>query len=223
MNTNKLAARTFGIFFLLSFVSYGVGSGLIESVIGASDILAKVYMNKTQVIIGVILIALVHSFVNIGLPVVMLPILKPYNRRVMYGYLSAAIAATVILIVGTLFYLLLLPLSNEYAVANSELSLHYDTLALIGKKGGYFAYQLGMAVWGIGGLMLCYLLYKSRLVPRFITIWGFAGYIVFISGTIFELFEINIGVTLSIPAGLFEIFLSFWLIVKGFNSLNPSD
>jgi hypothetical protein len=180
-------------------------------------------MSKTQLIIGVLLIAVVHSFVNIGLPVIMLPILKPYNERVMMAYLSAAISSTVIVAVGTIFYLLLLPLSNEYTNATSELSLHNnETLAFIITKGGYFSYQLGMALWGIGGLMLCYLLYQSKLVPRLLTIWGAAGYVIFISGTICELFEINIGVMLSLPGGLFEIFLSIWLIVKGFNEVNSN-
>ena len=85
-------------------------------------------------------------------------------------------------------------------------------------KGNFFAYQLGMAIWGLGGLMFCYLLYESKLVPRLLPVWGFIGYIIFISGTILELFGNNIGVQLSIPGGLFEIFLSVWLIVKGFNA-----
>ena len=37
----------------------------------------------------------------------------------------------------------------------------------------------------------------------------------FISGTVAELFGLNIGVQLAIPGGLFEITLSIWLIIKG--------
>ena len=220
MNTQKTAARTFGVFFILAFFSYGLGSGLIESATSSTDILSGVYENQTQLIIGAILMALIHSFVNIGLPVVMLPILKPVNKRVTYGYLSAAIIATVTLVVGVIFLLMLLPLSNEYVNANSMSPAYYETLALILKKGGFFSYQIGMALWGLGGLMLCYLLYQSKLVPRLLSLWGFVGYLVFISGTILELFGNHIGVMLSLPGGLFEIFLSLWLIVKGFNFSN---
>ncbi len=73
-----------------------------------------------------------------------------------------------------------------------------------------------MAIWGLGGLMFCYLLYISKLVPRGLSIWGFLGYIVFIAGTITELFGYPFGVQLAIPGGLFEITLSIWLIIKGF-------
>ena len=72
-----------------------------------------------------------------------------------------------------------------------------------------------MAIWGFGGLLLCYVLYISKLVPRLFSIWGFAGYIVFILGTILELFGYEVGVLLSIPGGLFEISISIWLIING--------
>jgi hypothetical protein len=66
--------------------------------------------------------------------------------------------------------------------------------------------------------MFCYLLYHSKLVPRPLSVWGFIGYIIFISGTILALFGYNVDVLLDIPGGLFEITLAIWLIVKGFNS-----
>lgn len=217
MSKHKIAARTFGIFFITAFLSYGIGSGLVESIVSAPDILTNVYANKTQIIIGVILMAIVHSFVNIGLPVIMLPILKPYNGYLAYGYLSAAVAATVVLVMGTIFILLLLPLSDEFVTAGSAIKPSYGINAVLLKKGGFYSYQMGMALWGIGGLMFCVLLYKSMLVPRIFPVWGFVGYLIFISGTILEFFGYSVGVILSIPGGLFELFLSFWLIVKGFD------
>ena len=216
--SNKTAASTFGIFFIIAFVTYGFGSGLIDSIIDVPDSLANIFANKAQIIVGVILLTLVHSFVNIGLPIVMFPILSPYNQRVTYGYFSAAIVATVVLVVGSIFLLLLIPLSDEYVKSGFANTPYFETMATILKKGGHLSYQIGMAIWGLGGLMFCYLLYQSMLVPRFIPIWGFIGYTIFISGTILELFAHDVGILLSIPGGLFEIFLSIWLIVKGFNS-----
>ncbi len=217
MNTHKIATRTFGIFFLIAFLSYGIGSGLIESIVNAPDFLSNTSDNKTTIIIGVILMALIHTIVNIGLAVTMLPILKPFNKTLSYGYLSAAITASVVLVLGAIFLLLLLPLSDAYVKFGTTDISTFEIIGSVLKKGGYFSYQIGMAIWGFGGLLFCSLLYQSKLVPRYLSIWGFIGYIVFISGTIFELFEYTIGVLLSIPGGLFEIFLSIWLIKKGFN------
>lgn len=217
MNTHNIAAKVFGIFFLIAFLSYGIGSGLVESIVNVPDFISNISDHKATFIIGVILMAIVHTTVNIGLAVIMVPVLKPFNKTLSYGYLSAAITASIILVVGALFLLLLLPLSDEYIKLGSVNTLNFEALGTIFKKGAYFSYQIGMAIWGFGGLLFCALLYKSKLVPRFMSIWGVIGYIVFISGTIFELFGYEVGVLLSIPGGLFEITLSLWLIIKGFN------
>jgi len=216
MKSQKTIARTFGVFFLLAFLSYGVGSSLAASVTDASDSHSTINENKAQLIIGVILMALIHTIVNIGLPVLMVPILKPFNKILSYGYLSAGITATVVLIIGSILLLLYLPLGSLYENADATELQHFETISTLLTKGNFYAYQIGMAVWGIGGLMFCYLLYISKLVPRVLSVWGFVGYLVFISGTVTELFGYPIGVQLAIPGGLFEISLSIWLIIKGF-------
>lgn len=216
MKSQKLIARTFGIFFLLAFLSYGFGSSFTSAITDSADTFSNVNTNKAQFILGVILLALVHTIVNIGLPVLMVPVLKPFNKILSYGYLSAGITATVILIVGSVFLMLHVPLSSMYTNAGSADLQHYKTIGIILTKGNDYAYQIGMAIWGFGGLMFCYLLFISKLVPKALSIWGFLGYLVFISGTISELFGYTIGVQLAIPGGLFEITLSIWLIIKGF-------
>lgn len=218
MNTYKIAARVFGVFFFIAFLSYGTGSELVESIVNVPDFLYNISDNKTTMVIGVVLMAIIHTIVTIGLAVIMLPVLKPFNNTLSYGYLSAAITASVILVVGTIFLLLLLPLSDAYLKLGATDTSAFEIIGSVLKKGGFLSYQIGMAIWGCGGLLFCSLLYQSKLVPRFMSIWGFIGYIVFISGTIFELFGYTIGVLLSAPGGLFEIFLSTWLIIKGFNT-----
>lgn len=215
MKSQKTIARTFGIFFLLAFLSYGLGTSLTSSVTDVADALSTIQTNKAQLIIGVVLMALVHTVVNIGLLVLMLSMLKPYNKILSYGYLIAGITATIIVMVGAIFLLLFIPLGSMYANADTAQLAHFETLATLLTKGNFYAYQLGMAIWGLGGLIFCYLLYSSKLVPRAFSIWGFVGYIIFIAGTISELFGYPIGVQLSLPAGLFEIALSLWLIFKG--------
>ena len=216
MKSQKTIARTFGAFFLLAFLSYGLGTGLTGSVTDAADALRNIETNKAQLVFGVVLMALVHTVVNIGLPVLMLPILKAYNKILSYAYLSAGITATVVVIVGSIFLLLYIPLASMYTTADARELAQFEIVATLLTKGNFYAYQIGMAIWGFGGLMFCYLLYISKLVPGAFSIWGFLGYMIFIAGTIFELFGYPIGVQLALPGGLFEISLSIWLIIKGF-------
>jgi hypothetical protein len=69
----------------------------------------------------------------------------------------------------------------------------------------------------VGCVFLCWLLLRTRLIPRPLVILGLIGYPILAAGTIAELFGIHIGLLLTIPGGLFELALAFWLLIKGFN------
>ena len=75
-------------------------------------------------------------------------------------------------------------------------------------------------MWGLGGLCFTSLLYQSRTVPRFFAVWGFVGYLIFMAGTILEIFGHKYGLLLNMPGGLFELSLSGWLMIKGFATGN---
>ncbi|MCB0070216.1 MAG: DUF4386 domain-containing protein [Caldilineaceae bacterium] len=220
MLSHKTAARMFGIFFIIAFLSYGIGGAIVDSIVTVPDFLTNVSNSRMLIVVGVSLMALVHSFVNIGLPVIMLPILKPFNDRLAYGLLSLAIAATTVLIVGTIFVLLLLPLSDAYINAGSAAVSSFETMGTLLVNGNSLSYHMGMALWAIGGLMFVSVLYISKLIPRPMSVWGMIGYATLLVGSILLLSGPNgaIEVASVAPGGLFEITLSIWLIVKGFNS-----
>jgi len=209
---NRLAARVYGILFLLAFLSYGTGSALVANLADSNAALTEIASHKAVFTLGIVLMAIVHTFANVGLAIVMLPILKPYNNTVAYGYVALAIAATVVAIVGAVFLMLLIPLSE----ASGSTSGSADMLAVVLKKAGFYGYQLGMTIWGMAGLLFCYLLFISKRVPRVFPFWGAIGYAVFMVGTLAEVFGFPIGLMLSAPGGLFEIALSLWLIFRGF-------
>lgn len=76
----------------------------------------------------------------------------------------------------------------------------------------------------LGGLILTYLLFISRLVPKWIAAIGFMGYVLLLLGVplgLLDIIDVNAGsgMIFLLPGGLFEfILLPFWLIVRGFNT-----
>jgi hypothetical protein len=230
MNTHKTAARIFGVLFLISFLAYGTGTGVIQSIVSAPDILSNVHASTTLIVVSAILMGVVHTVTNIGLPVVLRPVLKPRNETLYFGYLSAAIVATVSLLVGVIFLLLLIPLSDAFMRSGSAVTGQYETMAILLREANYYSYNFGMAIWSLGGLMFCSILYRYKLIPRLMSVWGVVGYTVFLSGCILAIFGLDFGLIHTAPGALFEVFLSLWLIVKGFNSsafvsesTNPDD
>jgi hypothetical protein len=82
---------------------------------------------------------------------------------------------------------------------------------------------------GIGGLVLTYLLFVSRLVPRPIAVLGIVGYSALLLGVPLDLLGVldmaaGAGMALFVPGGLFEfVVLPLWLIAKGFRSATEAS
>ena len=78
------------------------------------------------------------------------------------------------------------------------------------------AYQIAEMSLGFGGVFLCSLLFRSRLIPGYLAGWGGIGYALFLAGAIAEILGIHIGLMLTIPGIFFEVGLPVWLFIKGF-------
>jgi hypothetical protein len=147
---------------------------------------------------GVALMLLNSAFV-IGIGVLMFPILRPHNEAVAAGYLGTRIFEGVGLAIGVVS---LVVATGSHAI---------DTNAVF--------YSFAEAGLGIGSLFFCALLFRTRLVPRFLAAWGFIGYACFAGGTLLELAGVaGAGVVGAIPGGLFELTFGIWLIARGFAS-----
>jgi Domain of unknown function (DUF4386) len=73
----------------------------------------------------------------------------------------------------------------------------------------------------LDGTVLAFVLYRARLVPRWIAILGLIGYPVLLLGGILAIFNQTsvthgTGLVAVIPGGLFELILPIWLLAKGF-------
>ncbi|MGH3423485.1 MAG: DUF4386 domain-containing protein, partial [Nocardioidaceae bacterium] len=118
--------------------------------------------------------------------------------------------------VGALVLLMLVPLAEESADAGPASGGWADALGALAVDANEVAYQSSQMLLAIGALFLCALLYRARLVPRFLAAWGLFGYATHMVGAIAEIFGVHVSLLLLIPGGVFEIVLGFWLIIKGF-------
>jgi hypothetical protein len=84
------------------------------------------------------------------------------------------------------------------------------------KNGADIAYQLAMLALGLGSMPVYVALAQARWLPRWLAVWGFAGYALLSVAAIAELTGLRIGLALSIPGVLFEIVLGVSLLHRGF-------
>ncbi len=214
---NKHSGRLFGIFFILSFISYAIGSGLMEIPIRNTLQPVDILENKVNRVIGGILIAIVHTIFNIGLIGIMYNVLRHVHKSLSIVYLALSSFSTLLLALGAVFLFLPVSVSESLLLSKQHDASILNVVLSLSSSGNFYCYQLGMMLWGVGGLCFCYLLYKSNLVPVVFALCGCLGYLIFITGCVLELVDLPYGILLSMPGGIFEIILSIWFIAKGFS------
>jgi hypothetical protein len=159
---------------------------------------------------------------NIGTAVVLYPILKRQNEILILGYVTARIMESVFIAVGLLSLLTIVTLQQEATAGADAASLITAGKSLVALHDWTFLLGPGFMV-GVGnGLLLGYLMYTSRLVPRGMAVLGLIGGPVLIAsglGVLFGVIEAGGAVQLiaTIPEALWELLLGIWPIVRGFN------
>jgi Domain of unknown function (DUF4386) len=210
-------ARLIGALFLIGFLTYGVGFTLVNSVITAPDFLSSIPALQTTLLIGAFLM-LLNTVVDVGKGVLFFPILENHGRRTALVYLSAILVQVVFLDLGVLFLLMLAPLAHIAADAGASSAAWAPGLGMLLTESNTIAYNVGQATLSFGGVFLCLLLFRTRLIPQVLAGLGVVGYILHGAGSISEIFGLSLSLYLLIPGALFEIGIAFWLIFKGFNS-----
>jgi hypothetical protein len=203
---------------------------LIQSILGAPDHLSAVSASSMLLAIGAVL-WLMPAAGDAAHGVLMFPILKQQqSERIAIGYLGFRIVNAVFIAVMVLFILLQIPLASEYIKAAGSDASFLQALSSVFMQGQLYAYNFGMSFVGIASLMLCYTLYRAKLVPRLVAVWGLIGYAIILCGSLLEVLGFNLLTIHAIPGGLWELFIGVWLIVKGFNpsafaseSTDPDD
>src|SRR5579859_4066009 len=181
-------SRVIGALFLAGFVLYGVGGVLVASVTGASDFLSTISAHQTILVFGSFLM-LLNTAVDVAKAVLFFPILERHGKRTALAYLATMLVEVVLLDVGVLALLMIVPLGQQAADAGQANATWAQPLGALAVQTNTMAYQIAEVSLGFGCLFLCSLLFRTRLIPRFLAVVGFVGYVSLMAGAIAELFE----------------------------------
>ena len=221
MNTNKTTARTVGILYILGTVAGILSVVSTGPVRDAQDYLASVPANETQLVAGALCV-LTMSLALAMIPVMMFPILRRHNEALALGYVvfRGGLEAVVYLAIAA-GWLLLVPLSQIHAgVSDASNFQALATLLLDAKELGFIL----TIIFCSGALIFYYLLYRTMLVPRWLSGWGLIAAAPYVAaGGFLAMFGIleplsPIYAVMQAPLALQEMVLAVWLIAKGFSS-----
>jgi hypothetical protein len=220
MTTDRKTAMAVGVLYIVGTAAGVACLGFTGALRNAQDTLALVAANGSSLIVGAALY-LTMGLVLAMVPVLLFPILRRQNEGLALGYvIFRGGLETVSTMVGAVSWLLLLPLSHVYSVGSPDAST-MRTLGTVLLDAGAIG-SIGTIVFGIGALMLNFLLFRSRLVPRWISAWGFLAALPYLAGGILALTGMmdplsTVTTILDMPTAFQEMVLAVWLIAKGFN------
>jgi hypothetical protein len=213
MSAKRKTSLAAGILYLLTFVSIPT-LGLYGAVRGANYILGA--GPDTSALVGAIL-EIIVALAGMGTAVALYPVLKRQNEGVALGFIGSRTIEGAMIFAGVACLLSVVSLRQAAAGPDALVTSHalvsmYDRLFLVGQS----------LMPAVNALLLGFLLYRARLVPRVLPVLALIGAPLLLAGDLAVLFDL-IGRTSTpalvsaLPIALWEFSLGVWLTVKGFN------
>lgn len=217
MNTNNKTSRMLGIAFLLQFVT-SVSSGIFIKPIwyvpeNISATMLKIAENPWSLRAN-ILVDMLTALGVVFLGAVLFITLRKQNERMALTALGFYILEAGLLTTSRIATFSLLPLSQEYVSAGQPGNLHiFANLALASME--FVGFTLHMLAFCLGAILFYYLLYKSGVVPRWLSLWGLITVLPLLIATLLTILDYQVAEILALPYIPFEFVIGLWILVKG--------
>lgn len=189
---------------------------MLEPILHRTDLLVSVDSDRMRVFAALFL-ELINAIAVVGIAMLLQPTLKKYHEVFAFGYFASRVMESSLLMISLIGPLILLALSKQSVSAGTSGDAYLQALGNLAVEAHYLLFDIAMLVLSLGSLLFCCILYRSRLVPRLLSIIGLIGYTGLLASSSLSVAGLDVGEVLYIPGAIFEIALPVWLIVKGFN------
>ena len=220
--THRTNAAIVGVLFILGTVPALLSLPLASNTVNAPDHLSAISTNEGQMLLFTA-IKFLMGIACAGIGLALYPILRKYNEGLAIGSAGFRVIEGGLQIVGCLLYVVLLALSQEFVKAGAPASSYFQTADAVLNAGiGWFRDAANLLTFGIGALLYYVVFYQSRLIPRWLSVWGLVGITLSMLSALLVMFHLlppfgTIQVILNMPILPQELVLAGWLIAKGFN------
>ena len=226
MREHKAAATTAGILYITGTVAGVLSLGLSAPVRDAGDPFAAA-AEHSGVAVTIALLVLVMGLSLAFVPVVLFPVLRRLDEVLAIGYLvmrgAVEAACYVLLAIG---WLLLVPLGEAISAGPGTASPAGVRLGSVVVDADAVNAVLTL-VFCLGATMFYVLLHRSRIVPRWITVWGLVAIPLYVVADLLAMYSVvgansSQQVLMFMPLAVQEMVLAVWMIARGFRPATVS-
>ena len=107
----------------------------------------------------------------------------------------------------------LLKLSQEYALTDATELLTFGNLSL--EAADFVGDTLHVLAFCLGAILFYILLYQSKVVPNWLSLWGLITVIPVLAGTLTAIFDVHLPFIFFLPYFPFELAIAVWILIKG--------
>jgi hypothetical protein len=222
MNTYRKNAVMTGVLYFMGTVfgilCYVVGGEVLSS-ISTGNILGLVAANSSRLTV-VAFFTLMMAISLVAMTIFLYPVIRKDSEELAMGMVlfRGALEGTWYFM-STLGFLTLVALGNEY-IATGANSAALQSMGNVLNQFQDSLAAIGPIFFLIGATCIYLSFYRTRLIPRWLTVWGFIGVVCSLASALLSFFHVDTGYGLYLEMVLApqEIVMAVWLIVKGFNS-----
>ena len=219
MTTKKYVPRLLGAAFLIVALTSLASGLLLTSVVGSggiSDVLVGI-SNRLTLMRIFILGDLVISLGIIVLAALLYTVLNKQNKIIALVALGCWVTEAIALAISKIGASALIPLSLEFVKAGAPQHSYYQTLAGFLYNG--IVIQLGQTIellfYCFGAMLWYSLFYRSRYIPRLISLFGLIAVSVALVGLAIEFLGHDVSIFVFLPILPFELTIGTWLLLRG--------
>jgi hypothetical protein len=216
----KTAAIVGALFIIATVTSLATAPLLVPALEGPDYILKLPGIENNVVIIAMLETILAISVLGIG--ALMFPILRRHAEGLGAAYAGIRLVEAIFIVVGTVCLLGMLSMGQDYAAGSLDKAGSQSMGALL-MSLREFSILFGTLIFlSLGGLALNYVLYRSWLVPRWLSAWGLVGDVGILIYGAMGLFgtdtsSFDVTTLLALPIAVQEMVFASWLIINGFD------
>lgn len=219
---HRATARLVGVLFIVATVTSIIGGSLLLP-LDDPDYLVEVAAHEGQIILGVLL-EFILALSVIGIAALLLPVLRSHGEGMAVGYVAVRTVEATFILMASTSALLVLALSQDWGSAGA---LGVEPLGSALRSAREWTYLVGtLLVFGVSAVILNAQLYRSRLVPAWLSVLGLVGGLLLLAMAVAEMFGVEAPFPLQVlaaPIGLQEMVLAVLLIWKGFAAASVAD
>lgn len=223
INNYRKTAIAVGILFIIATAFLFIGEAVYKPILSSADFLELAYPNSSTVILGILLEFTIVLAIPL-IPIVFFPVLRKHSEVLAIGYVVFRALESVILItVAEINKLSLIGLSQAYLSAEQADATYFQAVASAIQAENLWGDTSGVlynAVFVIGAVILYTVLFQSKLIPRWLSVWGFMACATILTGALaspFVKLPDVVNMLLVFPIGVQEMVMALWLIFRGFN------